>query len=282
MGFIVPGYSSDGLLAKKAQVNFREDLVREHDIAAEGKVRVTSAYFTFADVRPALMLEGRVEAVEGIFPFEVREIEFLEEYLQPKVSIHYDLTNEELSKLCLYGLFDHGREGPEPPELFIDNVFEIPMKCDCTGLEPGMDEDAPLLFINIQDPFSMTTSSEESGYDIQMYFEPEVEPEVEGVMYDLEDEAEMEDDIFRIVEPERDEVVPEAEEEQAEDVEPEDDGLTNEERDLQNMFADIETTLNFKRPKAKPVEKQHVSSASFIEDEDDDRDMFMDGDDLDY
>lgn len=271
MGFVIPGYSSDGLLARKAKVDFRDDLIHEKDITAEANVRVTAAYFSYDDVRPGLMLDGRIEAVRGEFPFDVHEIEFLEEYLQPQVSIRYELTNEELAKLCLYGLFDHGREGPQVPDLFLDNIFEIPMECDCTALPPEDQDSAPLMFVHVQDPFSMTTSSEESGYDIKEYFDIEPEREMEGAMLDLDmtDEAELEDDIFR-VDQEQIEAPIEDEPEEALDDEPEDEDMTSEERELQNIFASIEQTLDIKRP-AKMDDQR--SGERDIGDDDDDFDF---------
>ena len=270
MGVVIPGYSADGLLANKASVDFREALQHEQDIKADANVRVTTAYFSYADVRPSLMLDGRVEAVRGVFPFDVREIEFLEEYLQPEVSIRYELTNEELAKLCLYGLFDHGTTGPAVPELFLDNIFEIPMQCDCAALPPSSSEDAPLLFVKVQDPYSMTTSSEESGYDIQAYFDIESE-KVDDTMldFDMSDEAELEDDVFIM---DQEEIMA-IQDDVPEVVEPEeeiDDSPTNEERELQSIFASIEDTLKLKRPKQASapviVEEQDIG----IDDDDDD------------
>lgn len=239
MGVVVPGYSADGLLARKARSSFQNSLVQERDVRGEANVRVTSAYFSFADVRPVLMLDGRVESVRGIFPFDVREVEFLEEYLQPEVSVSYNLTNEELAKLCMYGLFDHGRRGPEVPEIFIDNIFELPVTCDCVGLEPSEEEEkAPLLFVQVKDPLQMQTSSEESGYEIQDYFEIDKNKVLEGVIPDLEDDAEEEMSVLRDPEPEIQD-----DNQEDEVVEEETPKMSNEEAALAAMFADIESSF---------------------------------------
>ncbi|MBD5585327.1 MAG: hypothetical protein HDQ88_09615 [Clostridia bacterium] len=252
MGVVVPGYAADVLLARKARTNFKDELVQERDVRGEANVRVTSAYFSFADVRPVLMLDGRVEAVRGIFPSGVREVEFLEEYLQPNVSVTYDLTNEELAKMCLYGLFDYGRKGPEVPDIFIDNVFELPVTCNCACLEPDDEKDtAPLLFVQIKDPLSMHTSSEESGYEIQDYFEIDKSKVMEDVIPELEDEQEEEISVLREPEPE---IVDESEPEE-EAVEDEGPPMSNEDMALASMFADIENMFSQKEGERKVVAK---------------------------
>lgn len=174
-----------------------------NNLPCEGDVYVTDAFIRNMgwrdNYRPCLVLMGEVREVRGEFPCGITAAEFGDGPDRPKVTYEYMLTNKELAKLCLAGMFD---DDFHCPEIFFNNTFQLPMTCNCSALAPELDEDVPLLFVDINKPESLTTSSARSGYSIDEYFQakPEAEDYVsaaleDDIMFaeqDIADEAEIE------------------------------------------------------------------------------------------
>lgn len=170
------------------------------NLPCEGDVYVTNAFIRRTGLRenyrPCLALIGEVKQIKGQFPCGVSVVEFGDGPDRPKVSYEYRLTNKELAKLCMAGMFD---DGFRCPDVFFHNTFQLPMTCDCSALPPETEDDVPLLFVNINKPNMLTTSSRQSGYEIDEYFHEKPEEEYGPEVADEED----------IVEDLRPDVVPE-------------------------------------------------------------------------
>lgn len=154
-----------------AENRFVHEMEHEKNLPCEGDVYVTNAFIRLSGwrehFRPCLALQGEVRSIRGDFPCGVSEVSFGDGPERPKVSYEYKLTNRELAKLCMSGMFD---DGFRCPDIFFHNTFQLPMTCDCSALPPEQGEDVPLLFVNINKPQNLVTSSLESGYTIDDYF----------------------------------------------------------------------------------------------------------------
>lgn len=166
----------DSHLSRIAKIRFNDKLDEQNNLECEGEVFVTNTFLGYDEQnmhRPYLRLLGDVKSIKGKFPCGVTEAVFSDNHTCPKVDYRYNFTNEELAELCNKGLFDNGFKCPD---IFNENVFELPMTCSIRAVTPEESTDAPLLFINIDNQYNLETSHESSGYSIAKYFE-EVKPE---------------------------------------------------------------------------------------------------------
>lgn len=146
------------------------------DIECSALVHVNQALLRYGDGknlhRPYLYITGVVNQLVGEFPCGVDTMELgtpnsLDD-MGPRVSFQIEFSQSELATLCEKGLF---LPGFECPDIFIDNDFELPVKCDCIYLEAEAKDDSPLLFISIQNQHAICMSAADTGYDLVGYFD---------------------------------------------------------------------------------------------------------------
>lgn len=117
--------------------------------------------------RPYLSLVGRVAEIRGEFPFDVSTVRFAEAEDRPTVTYRYELSRTNLVEMCAKGMFEPGFE---VPDVIRDNDFELPCSVSCAALAPGRGGEPPVVFVDV-DAESLTCGDDESGYDIDTYFE---------------------------------------------------------------------------------------------------------------
>lgn len=165
--------STKSHLSRIASTRFSDDqLIRQEEIPCEGDVFVTLAFIDYEGVqnnhRPFLHLVGEIKGIRGTFPCNVDEVTFGDTRFCPRVEYCYQFSNQELAELCEKGLFD---KGFKCPDIFRENTFELPMTCSCTAIRQEQKNEVPLMFIEIEHPYNLETSSELSGYNLASYFE---------------------------------------------------------------------------------------------------------------
>lgn len=270
----------DSHLSRIAKMRFNDKLDEQNNLECEGEVFVTNTFLGYDEQnmhRPYLRLLGDVKSIKGKFPCGVTEAIFSDNHTCPKVDYRYNFTNEELAELCTKGLFDNGFKCPD---IFVENVFELPMTCSVRAVVPEKSADAPLLFINIDNQYNLETSHESSGYSITKYFE-EVKPE-DVKNKDL-NEVEFRDiDDKDLLFNEETKAEPVAETEELVQKEPE---LSEEERVLVNAFENIKnrvddklvqdniekSTYNKGEFNDEPTKEQHDANIKAFDDFEDDK-----------
>lgn len=174
--------------AKVANVKLTKDMIEHQSgVDCEGDIFVLSASMDYASklehCRPYIRLIGEVHSLKGNFMHGVTEMEYIASHGYPSVEYRYNLTDDEISDLAKKGFFNSGYR---MPDVFIENIFKLPLVCNISSIK---DSKVPIMFIDIDNPFSMETDSEKSGYDITEYFEP-----LKSKTIDYSAEAEIEDE----------------------------------------------------------------------------------------
>lgn len=277
-----------------AKNRFVREMKYENRLPCEADVFVTNAFVDKGswrnNGRPYLTLMGEVREVRGDFPCGVSEVVFEEAADRPRVEYEYGLTNDELATLCKAGLFDPGFSCPD---IFFSNTFQLPLTCDCAALPPEAEDDAPLLFVAVNDRNSLRTNSAESGYDIASYFPQSQENVTTKELSDFMDLESEHGDATSTREYERAmlDMLDIEEQETAAEPEPEPvpepvEELTDEDRLMREALANIEARKTA-RPNAaayhvdeEPVE-EHADERRF-EAEDEAEDDIMDEDAPDF
>ena len=272
-----------------AKNRFMREMQYGSRIPCEADVFVTNAFIDKSSWRdqnrPYLALQGEVRNIRGEFPCSVSEVSFDESSNRPHVEYAYELTNDELATLCKAGLYDPGFSCPD---IFFSNTFQLPLTCDCAALPPEQEEDVPLLFVSVNEPTNLKTSSLQSGYDIGQYcpqasqvtatkeltedYESWDDYEDEPVVREPASDLEVSDEAFALPEDE-----PELEEPVQE--------LDDEDRLVRDALANIEArkTAHAERVQPEPVAVPRVQEPEVaLDDEDleDDFDDDFDDDDL--
>lgn len=135
--------------------------------------------------RPYIDMQGEVRSVRGQFPGGVSEIRFNPERdTCPKVAYQYEFTDEELSDMCLKGMFNSEFT---TPDIFNENMFELPVSMTVAVMK---DNDVPVVFADIENAMSIQLSRDSSGYRLADYFEA-VQPQapVEDYEYEFDGES---------------------------------------------------------------------------------------------
>lgn len=169
----INAYSINSVLGRTAMVRMDDKLnIEESNIMCEGNVFVEQAYMAqdYKPVglsRPYIRLIGYVKSIRGNFPYDVGEVTYDARQTQP-VEYRYDLTDDELSDLASKGLYN---DNFDCPDAFKMNEFILPISCAVVSVPPTDEQDLPLLFVTVNNPYDLHTSSAASGYDITEYFE---------------------------------------------------------------------------------------------------------------
>lgn len=217
-------------------------LERVNDIACEAKVTISNAFLQ-SEIqqeglpRPYLKMIGSVSAIQGSFPCDVNTVSF-ESINQPEVHYEYQFSDEELSDLCKKGLF---KQGFRCPDIFL-NEFELPVTCDCIAVAPQLNQDAPLLFLDLKDSFSMAITKETSGYELSTYFEELKDEDVKVLDSELDHPMSVDQSVLKELlgaESQKEEII--VEEPIVEEEKPE---LTVEELVLQEAFENVEQRVS--------------------------------------
>lgn len=217
------------------------DLERQTSMYCTGRVFVKQADIRFGGekehYRPYLWLSGEVHSLKGSFLNDVTEMTFPKNKVYPTVDYRYEFTNQQLSELDMKGLHD---DGFAVPDIFLDNYFELPMSCDVCSVKGT---EAPVMFVNVNQPYNNEINMESSGYNLASYFE---KTEVPEKIVEVEEEIQRDEieDMFT------DEPVTQQEQQQQETVEAEKPEikreLTPEEKMLQTSLSHIEEYTNEK------------------------------------
>ena len=179
-------------LAGVASSSIPSKVKTKKGIACQAVFRANQALIRYGDGenlhRPYMYITGVVTQLTGEFPCGVDTIELGTpdnvEDMGPKVSYQLEFSQKELSVLCEKGLFTAEFVCPD---IFIDNDFEMPLKCDCIYIESEDEDDAPLLFVSIQNQYGVRMPALDTGYDLTSYFDnfvSENEAENEAVVED--------------------------------------------------------------------------------------------------
>lgn len=203
----IPGKTMDDHLADVAQRLPADNVSLLRDVDCEADVVTTEAMLHFrSDTdptypnRPYLRFLGEARALRGDLSHGVREIEFQERSGIP-VDVFYEFTDEEISDMALKGLFN---KGFETPDIFKENLVEIPVKANLAIVEPYVTEGVPIIFADIEGRKEIQISEQTCGYRFGDYFEAitpiitfEEETEMTLEDWDVEDyfKPELEEDM---------------------------------------------------------------------------------------
>lgn len=196
MGFhvSVEGFGShNGRLAMTTLPD--DDLERVSGVPCEADVHITSAHLLhhLQDEyhRPYLDMQGEVRSLRGDFPGNVTEVRFPEgKDGYPKVSFEYEFTDEELSELCLKGMFGPGFK---VPQTVFDNDYELPVECSVCLVKRT---DVPVLFVDVERPYNRRLDAETSGYMLGSYFDYAQKQEEDEFVADNDYEVGDVEDLF--------------------------------------------------------------------------------------
>lgn len=163
----------------------------DSNIACEGSILVQKAvmaqdYDNYKLSRPYLKLIGEVQSIRGEFPHNVGEVVY-DTRQKPSVEYRYELTDDELAVLCQKGLFNPDFKCPQ---IFEDNVLALPLECSVISIAPTEPSDEPLLFVGVENPYTLVTDSLHAGYDIVSYFDDKVlEEQAQSSVAELSEQA---------------------------------------------------------------------------------------------
>lgn len=251
----VIGQRNDSMTARSILRYLPADELMVSDVSVEGEVYVSEAYIDYHSredsYRPYLRLMGHVNAIQGDMG-DVQKVVFNDDpnlpnpRLAPQVSFEYEFSNDELADLSEKGLFD---KGFEVPEIFHGNILQLPMECTLSVVNPLNQEDSPIMFVGVKEPYNISTSALASGYaseeeyrkgrviGLSAYFEKPVSYEQEDTIED-EDYLDYADDMDNAI------TAPE-EKTSAEKIQQVDDvELTDEDKQLLAMYEDISAKAN--------------------------------------
>ena len=251
----VTGQRNDSMTARSILRYLPADELTVSDVSVEGEVYVSEAYIDYHSredsYRPYLRLMGHVNAIQGDMG-DVQKVVFNDDpnlpnpRLAPQVSFEYEFSNDELADLSEKGLFDRGFE---VPEIFHGNILQLPMECTLSVVKPLNQEDSPIMFVGVKEPYNISTSALASGYaseeeykkgrviGLSAYFEKPVSYEQEDTLED-EDYLDYAEDMDNaITAPEEKTSVEKIQ--QVDDVE-----LTDEDKQLLAMYEDISAKAN--------------------------------------
>lgn len=146
------------------------------DIECTGVFRSQQAMLCYGNRdnlhRPYLYLKGHIAGLTGNFPCNINEVKLGDkgsiENPGPAVAFQLEFSQEELAELCHKGLFTSEFKCPD---IFVDNDFEMPIRCDCKYIEPEKSDEVPLLFIDIKNQYNIQMNAVDTGYDLTSYFE---------------------------------------------------------------------------------------------------------------
>lgn len=226
--------------------------------------------------RPYLYLTGHVTKLMGDFPCNINELTLGDEHamenLGPSVSYRLEFSQDELATLCQKGLFTSNFECPD---IFIDNDFVMPINCSCNYLEPEDEKDVPLLFVDIKNQHNIQMAAADTGYSFTAYFN-DVSQLDDDKSYDY-DELQIyndKDDKLLFNDKEKSEPVTEIHEPVAD----EPVVLTDEDKQLQSHFVNVQKDVETKL--SKPVNEDDNKTENIIESvkDDDDTEPVKDSD----
>lgn len=117
--------------------------------------------------RPYLHFIGECRRLTGDLSNGVKELEFKEQKGIP-VDMFYEFSNQEIAEMALKGLFN---QGFECPDIFIDNMIEVPVRTTLCVVATSQPEDVPIIFADIVDRKGVDITEATCGYRFGDYFE---------------------------------------------------------------------------------------------------------------
>ena len=129
--------------------------------------------------RPLLHLTGELRSIRPAesLPHGIDEITF-RAGLAPTVDAFYEFDDAQLAELVGKGYFT---EGFEPPADRMSGIpWELPTTIDALILAPEDEEDTPVVFVTIHGQTGLALDAKNSGYDLAVYFENQLDAETEN------------------------------------------------------------------------------------------------------
>lgn len=116
--------------------------------------------------RPYLHLMGQLRALKGTLPYGVNDAVY--DKKGPRVDMFYEFTNDQLANLVKKGLYE---KGFEVPDLIKNAELELPVSCNVAVVKPNSEVQFPLVFAHVDGLRDMTLTNQNSGYNLETYFE---------------------------------------------------------------------------------------------------------------
>lgn len=252
-------------LATVANASLPEKIKTVDDINCLASFHSTQAIIAYGNKtnmhRPYLYLTGHVTKLTGDFPCNINELTLGDEHTMenpgPRVLYQLEFSQDELAALCKKGLFTPNFECPD---IFIDNDFVMPINCSCNYLEPEDEKDVPLLFVDIKNQHNIQMAAADTGYSFTDYFD-DVSQLDDDKSYDY-DELQIyndKDDKLLFNDKAKNEPVTETHEPVAD----ESVVLTDEDKQLQSHFVNVQKDVETKL--SKPVDEDDNKTESITE-----------------
>lgn len=178
MSIKVNAFGFDSSLGRLCQTKNVLNVVDVEDCVAKTYIENTVIMFDgLNNNRPYFKMTGYIKALTGDFPAGISEVTF-DEGLNisecPNFSMSFELTDEEIARFALKGLFKKGFDIPHEYLVENSNGLELPIKsCSVMALSDKSltAETPPVVFVKINNGLELVTNSYESGYDLVDYFE---------------------------------------------------------------------------------------------------------------
>lgn len=171
----MPGKMLDSRLAAVTKSLPKDDVIQLQGRSCWADIHSEDVFLLYHDAhdyrypnRPYMCITGECRAIRcDELPFNVNEITFAEGK-GIHTEFYYEFSDEELSSMAAKGLFNRGFKCPE---IFYNNVFELPVICDFKIVSPSKEGDVPIVFADISKRFDIEINTENCGYTLGDEFE---------------------------------------------------------------------------------------------------------------
>ena len=173
-------------IAQGVKQVFGESMANEQ-VPCMGFIYTDSVYLDY-DVaenhRPYMVVTGTLDKLTGDFPKGVTELTFCNN--NRRVEYRYNFTDSELGVLASKGIYN---KGYSMSNIMSGILIEFPIEVDYAAI---YEDDIPIVFIGISNPYNLETSSALSGYTNMVdYFDTYVQPDVVKMDVELLNDEEM-------------------------------------------------------------------------------------------
>lgn len=170
MALSIPAISMDGTIsAEQALLSvYKDRVVEERNIILSADVDIDNVKLDWRSSweesephKPYLLMQGKVKAIRGDFPFDIGEVTLSGDNVFD-VEMVYDFDDYELATLVPKGLFERDFECPRA--FYQETLKDLPIRCNYKILEPVTDVDVPLVFMDVVDVFDIHLTTQTCGY----------------------------------------------------------------------------------------------------------------------
>ena len=145
------------------------------DVSTELLVNMKSIEFMYhgpeMKYRPYLHLRGEIAELvpdeDQALPYGIESLPYRSGSM-PQYSVFYEFTDEQLADLVDKGFYS---KEFEPPQDMTELVWPLPGTVDYLVVYPESFEDVPVVFAQVQNRHDLVLTAENSGHDLDMYFQ---------------------------------------------------------------------------------------------------------------